>query len=89
LDAYTAGLARDAKARKAAESGPVAETSVPAPVKAPRVRKGGPVGEVGSEPAGPAEVVPGGRKRRIASTSEVNPDQSSSPAVDGGGQSPD
>jgi hypothetical protein len=73
---YTAGLARDAKARTAAEGGPVPEASVPEPegsvptpkAKAPRAGKGGPIGYIGSEPGGPAEILPGGKKRRIAST---------------------
>ena len=89
---YTAGLARDAKARKAAESGAIVETSVPATAdtapaakaKAPRTRKGGPVG---SEPGGPVEVLPESRKRRIASSAKA--DRSIAPANDGGGQSPD
>ncbi len=74
-NAYTGGLARDAKARKAAEGGPVltsvppAEGTVTAPkAKAARARKGGPIGYIGSEPGGPVEVLAGGKKRRIAST---------------------
>lgn len=92
---YTAGLARDAKARKAEESGKVAEASVaaaddavPAPkAKAPRARKGGPVGYLGSEPGGPVEVLPGGKKRRVATTPKAKRDIA--PANDHGGQSPD
>ena len=92
---YTAGLARDAKARKAAESGAVDEASVPtadgtvaAPkAKAPRARKGGPIGYLGSEPGGPVEVLPGGTKRRFAPTPKGT--REIAPANDGGGQSPD
>ena len=92
---YTAGLARDAKARKAAESGTVAEASVaaaddavPAPkAKGPRPRKGGPIGYIGSEPGGPVEILPGGTKRRVASTPKGN--RHIAPANDGGGQSAD
>ena len=92
---YTAGLARDAKARKAAESGTVADARVPAAdgtalapkAKAPRGRKGGPIGYIGSEAGGPVEVLPGGKKRRVASTPKAN--HEIAPANDGGGQSPD
>ena len=94
-NAYTTSLARDAKARKAAELGTIAEASAPAAVdpvpapkaRAPRARKGGPIGHVGSEPGGPVEVLPDGKKRRIASTPKGN--RNIAPANDGGGQSPD
>jgi hypothetical protein len=77
---YTAGLARDAKARKAAEGRPVAEASdatpndaVPASkAKVGRARKGGPIAYIGSEPGGPVEVLLGGKRRRIASTPQGN-----------------
>ena len=93
---YTAGLARDAKARKAAEHGTVAEASVPAAggtapapkTTAPRARRGGPIGSIGSEPGGPVEILPGGKKRRIASTPHGNRYAIAAPD-DGGGQSPD
>jgi hypothetical protein len=94
-NAYTAGLARDAKARKAQDSGTVAEASAPAAdgpepkAKAPRARKGGPIGYIGSEPGGPVEILPGGKKRRIASTRKGNRYATLAPANDGGVQSPD
>jgi hypothetical protein len=60
-------------AAQAAGKVPAADGTVPAPkAKAPRSRKGGPIGYIGSEPGGPAEILPGGKKRRIASTPKGN-----------------
>jgi hypothetical protein len=38
----------------------------------PRARKGGPIGHLGSESGGALEVLPGGKRRRIASTPQGN-----------------
>lgn len=53
------------KAAKSAAAKPPKAAKSPA-AKAPRARKGGPIGYIGSAPGGPVEILPGGKKRRVA-----------------------
>ena len=58
--------ARQERAAKNDERRAKAEAAKKKPARATR-RKGGPIGYIGSEPSGPVEVLPGGKRRRIAS----------------------